>query len=85
MAGILEEAELAELRVLQRVLTPPVEPALESSREEEAVLFRDRGASSGCTLAVRFIFSLCVVRRVILILGCRSWAFCLKPVNGVLP
>ena len=56
VAGILEEAELAELRVLQRVLTPPVEPALESSREEEAVLFRDRGASSGCTLAVRFIF-----------------------------
>ena len=48
-------ASWRELRVLQRVLSPPVEPALESSREEEAVLFRDRGASSACKLAVRFI------------------------------
>jgi len=55
----VKEAELGELRVLQkhsqRVFSPPVETALESSRVEEAVLFRDRGASSGCTLAARFI------------------------------
>ena len=40
----------------QRVLSPPAETALESTRVEEAVLFLDRGASSGCTLAARFTF-----------------------------